>query len=430
MSLSKMSLSSKHIIRVFTLLIGLCLIFTSRIKAEDFVAIKIDGTPVTFTQSLGRPYIDDHNRTQVPVRLALESYGAEVGWNADSQLVEVTYGSVFLEIPIGQKQLIKNGRVMAIDTAALIRDQRTYLPIRCVIEALGGKVEWAEAESTVIISHENTEKLIVPYALGLSTHQILAVYGEPDEKLASAYGFDWWVYKNAYDGYRQLGVYKGVLEAILITKDEDDWPYDIRVGMSLHEAETFGVSKNYSGDFLVNNLYFSDTCTSIIDGEVVLWPFIDDLDGDRIHSLIAVRSDYRQRWSLDGYADIMGIYSYERQIFNLTNVFRVSKGLRPMTMDEALSEVARGHSEDMDAQNYFAHTNQEGLSPFDRMASQGITYTRASENIAFGQSSALNVMDAWINSEGHRWNIISDFESMGVGVSENLYYTQDFISGP
>ena len=81
-------------------------------------------------------------------------------------------------------------------------------------------------------------------------------------------------------------------------------------------------------------------------------------------------------------------------------------------------------------ENYFDHTNKNNESPFDRMKKENITYSGAGENIAAGQTSAIFAHEAWMNSQGHRKNILGDYKYIGVGVSfggyYSIYYTQNF----
>ncbi|CAM5232367.1 sigma-70 family RNA polymerase sigma factor [Streptomyces hirsutus] len=98
-----------------------------------------------------------------------------------------------------------------------------------------------------------------------------------------------------------------------------------------------------------------------------------------------------------------------------------------MTLDNRLNKAAQLHSEDMSANNYFSHTGQNGSSFVDRVTAQGHPSPGA-ENIARGQSSAESVMEAWMNSEGHRANILNcSLTTMGVGVvTSDWTWTQVF----
>ncbi|ALC92237.1 sporulation protein [Bacillus sp. FJAT-18017] len=121
--------------------------------------------------------------------------------------------------------------------------------------------------------------------------------------------------------------------------------------------------------------------------------------------------------------------AYEQQVVTLTNQERAKAGLPALKIDENLSKVAREKSRDMGAKNYFSHTSPTYGSPFDMMKQFGISYRTAGENIAMGQRTPQEVVTAWMNSEGHRKNIMSaDFTHIGVGHIENgNYWTQMFI---
>ena len=105
------------------------------------------------------------------------------------------------------------------------------------------------------------------------------------------------------------------------------------------------------------------------------------------------------------------------------------QGLKPLTLDEKLSKVARTKSQDMKDNNYFDHNSPTYGSPFDMMKKFGITYRTAGENIAKGQKTPQEVVKAWMNSEGHRKNIMNpNFTHIGVGyVKDGNYWTQQFI---
>ncbi len=108
----------------------------------------------------------------------------------------------------------------------------------------------------------------------------------------------------------------------------------------------------------------------------------------------------------------------EAAVLALVNEARADAGCGALTADPALAAVARAHSADMRDRDYFSHTSPEGLSPFDRAEQAGVGYSRA-ENIAFGQSDAAAVMEAWLESPGHRENILDcDLTRLGVGVAE------------
>jgi uncharacterized protein YkwD len=106
----------------------------------------------------------------------------------------------------------------------------------------------------------------------------------------------------------------------------------------------------------------------------------------------------------------------EDQILALVNAERAAAGCGAVSADPGLAALARAHSEDMRDRDYFDHVNPEGLSPFDRAERAGMS-ARA-ENIAYGQPDPADVMAAWMDSSGHRANILNcDLTRLGVGIA-------------
>ncbi|MED3881692.1 CAP domain-containing protein [Priestia megaterium] len=121
---------------------------------------------------------------------------------------------------------------------------------------------------------------------------------------------------------------------------------------------------------------------------------------------------------------------FEQKVVDLVNQERQKQGLKPLTLNKKLSDVARAKSKDMMDKGYFDHNSPTYGSPFDMMKQFGIEYTTAGENIAKGQQSPEDVMNAWMNSDGHRKNILNpDFTEIGVGYvkGDTTYWTQQFI---
>jgi uncharacterized protein YkwD len=119
----------------------------------------------------------------------------------------------------------------------------------------------------------------------------------------------------------------------------------------------------------------------------------------------------------------------EAEVLRLVNEERAKVGCSPVAANSALTGLAEAFSADMAARGFFDHTDPDGASPWDRAAKAGITGL-GGENIARGQADAAAVMDAWMNSPGHRANILNcDFKTLGVGVhygSGGPWWTQDF----
>ena len=121
--------------------------------------------------------------------------------------------------------------------------------------------------------------------------------------------------------------------------------------------------------------------------------------------------------------------SFEARVAALVNEQRKANGLAPLTLSSELSNVARIKSQDMHDNNYFSHTSPTYGSPFDMLKSFGVSYRSAGENIAMGYATAEAVVSAWMNSAGHRANILNaSYTQIGVGyVADGNYWTQVFI---
>lgn len=125
----------------------------------------------------------------------------------------------------------------------------------------------------------------------------------------------------------------------------------------------------------------------------------------------------------------VGNLSFEEQVAALVNEQRAANGLSPLTLNAKLSNAARAKSQDMHDNHYFSHTSPTYGSPFAMLTSFGISYSSAGENIAMGYATPAAVMEAWMNSAGHRANILNaSYTQIGVGyVADGNYWTQEFI---
>jgi uncharacterized protein YkwD len=126
-----------------------------------------------------------------------------------------------------------------------------------------------------------------------------------------------------------------------------------------------------------------------------------------------------------------GVEAFEQQVVTLVNAERASAGCSALTVDDRLATAARAHSADMAARDYFDHTTPEGVTFDQRIDDAGYSWSYAAENIAAGQSDPEAVMSSWMNSEGHRRNILDcQLHQIGVGLAYNgddrPFWTQDF----
>jgi uncharacterized protein YkwD len=131
--------------------------------------------------------------------------------------------------------------------------------------------------------------------------------------------------------------------------------------------------------------------------------------------------------------------SFIDEVIQLTNQFREDNGLDPLSFDPQLATAAQTHSQNMAIEDFFSHTGTDGSNVGDRVEVTGYDFFTAGENIAAGYSTAQTVVDGWINSPGHRANLLNpDFSEIGVGyfflendtgdTNYNHYWTQVFAA--
>ena len=124
--------------------------------------------------------------------------------------------------------------------------------------------------------------------------------------------------------------------------------------------------------------------------------------------------------------------AYRKEVVRLVNIERAKYGISPLKENTSVDNIATKKCEDMVKNNYFDHRSPTYGSPFDMMRQFGVKFSTAGENIAMGQTSPQEVVNAWMNSQGHRKNILNgNFTQIGIGVAKNsrgqLYWSQMFI---
>lgn len=124
--------------------------------------------------------------------------------------------------------------------------------------------------------------------------------------------------------------------------------------------------------------------------------------------------------------------SFQQQILSLVNIERSKAGLQPLTLNSKLNQAAQNHTNDMISKGYFSHTSPSGSTMTSRVNAVGYAYSRIGENIAAGGSTASATMTQWMNSPGHKANILNPaFRELGVGYGPSgdqyrHYWTQVF----
>lgn len=237
----------------------------------------------------------------------------------------------------------------------------------------------------------------VDYQIGMDTAQLPS----PDEIVSSYLGIDWYVYgTDNYRGFYTLGVQNGKVVALASSG----------LGFTYLDYQAGDQKQDKS-----------------------LPLFIDSNDGNKIHGVLIF--DEHVRLSDDFEQITAQQYMAESRInYHFTNGFRVWHGKKPVEWNDLAAESARLHSEDMARNNYFDHVGLDGSQPWDRMRRQGVSYITAGENIAGGYRNGFRAYDGWVNSAGHRENMLGDWQYLGVGTAyqkDSKYeflQTQNFFS--
>ncbi len=425
-------LNKKQVVMILLFGIMVFLIPTTSAQRQD-LKVTINGQSKVFNPA---PFIEN-GRTLVPMRSFFESLGAKVNWEGDTRTAIGERNGIRIEIPIGQPYGKVNQSIYDLDVPARIIDDHTFIPLRFVGESLGEEVIWDDTTRTIRIGETANQFLSLhDITIGTKKKKVIEILGQPDRIDASKYNFEWYVYNQDYSQFVMVGIgddeVKGVYSNSLpwqsideikmgITKKQDVerlWGNPLQAILkgntnyvidSHGEYDVFKMHESYITVFY--DVHEKDVVTAI------QW-----IDEKSEQSLLAFYPEGNSRLK----------ESFDRQVFDLANAIRVRKGLTPFRWDDDASLTAQKHSADMSQNDYFSHMNLKGQSPFERMTSDGIAYRLAAENIACGQTSAIFAHEAWMNSAGHRSNILGDCERLGVGVwfggDYSLYYTQNFYT--
>ncbi|WDV45791.1 copper amine oxidase N-terminal domain-containing protein [Clostridiaceae bacterium M8S5] len=138
----------------FIMVFVLCML-TVIAYSQGNINVSINEYNVEYSKDTGFPFVDENSRTQVPFRATLEAFGAVVEWDNEKKLPFATYDGVKVYAPIGEKYIIVNDEKIENDTLAILKEGKTYCPIRKVLEAFGFVVEWDSKTCSVKAINEN-----------------------------------------------------------------------------------------------------------------------------------------------------------------------------------------------------------------------------------------------------------------------------------
>ncbi|MEY8320040.1 stalk domain-containing protein [Lachnospiraceae bacterium 46-61] len=376
------------------------------------VSIQIDGTYLELSDS---PKIIDGN-TLVPIQDISAILNIPINWNENTNTIDI-YGkenTYTLEI---NNNVVKceNNDTIILNTAPTIINNKTFVPIRFIAESMGTDVLWDDFSRTIFITtrkelqNNNLEK--IELSLGnkkVYTGELVSMlkkdFGEPSRIEKSIYNLDWYIYNHDYKQFIMVAV-----------KD------NIVVGYYTN-AKGFILNDKIQYDMI----YSDDN----IDSQITIYK--DSNNNEKIYGVLVVLLPYQNEEIISS-PEFLNIQAKEN--FDILNTFRTNYNLPILEWDNLLVESSELHCIDMAEKGYFSHNSLDGRTHKDRILTTGIKDTVAwGENIVAGPKLAIDMFDLWINSSGHRTNMLREnFTHVGIAsiYKENSIYSyysgQNFV---
>ena len=251
--------------------------------------------------------------------------------------------------------------------------------------------------------------------LGTSVDNLIEEMDMPDDILPAEYAnCEWYIY-NADDTNLRIVLVQDE-KVVGVYADSKDFTYkDITTHTTPEQLEVVGYREGYDS--------YEKTEENV--KQIV---FIDKLGDNTAEGILVMDVSVYQTFDIADRETTL-----ERISFEVTNAFRAKNGLEYLEWCEKTAVIARAHCEDMIKNNFFAHDSFDGTDFSERLDNAGIYWWSCAENIAGGQRDGFYVTYGWINSSGHRRNILNEMVSrLGVGAVQGgyyrIYYTQDFYS--
>lgn len=264
-------------------------------------------------------------------------------------------------------------------------------------------------------------------AIGDSADQVIRLLGEPDRQDEAAAGMLWYVYNKDAARYAQIGVKDGRVVALF--SNGKGWQFATGDTRGLDGLRTTAAADKLWGKPVNDADYFVGYQA---EGKAI-YLYVDKYEAKRVDGVLVIDKEFDGTYRL-AVPGKTALQATERQVLDLANTFRVAKGTKAVSWSDKAAKAARLHSEDMAKRNYFDHRSPEGTSAGDRMKAQGTGLLSIwGENIAVGFTDAIDAHYGWVNSMGHRTNMLNaSFKYLGVGVADGgdsgIYYTQNFYT--
>lgn len=281
--------------------------------------------------------------------------------------------------------------------------------------------------------------------VGKSVDSLLEQMGKPDRVEPSDYGYDWWIYDK--DQELMIGVLKGKVNQVYTANlSSDIEPFEI--GQDVKDIYRFTIVESEVAVQIGENIYTFTLNGDDVNNRLLIkyenvyaQLYIDGVDGEleAVRFIDPITLVLHQPYDMAYMGEIVSVdrpsssmqmevdRAMERQIYELTNLYRKKHGLNELSGDYDLAVVARKHSEDMALENYFSHESPVTGDLADRLKEAEIEHRKAWENIAFNYVDAIEAVHGWLNSTAHRDVLLEkDVTHLGTG-AYGKYYTQVMI---
>lgn len=262
-------------------------------------------------------------------------------------------------------------------------------------------------------------------------------FGEAKACFPSEYGFLWYAFHQDWNHYLQIGIDEENTVCALYSNSPAFEFCGLRVGSTLDEVRmTLGepLTAIQKGDVIYQlncgNGEKRETDVFLFHHMYVRF-FYDCFKNNTVTSIHIIEEDTElafQRQYAEGTEELAR--ALETENFCVTNALRVREGLSPVLWSEQAHEAALAHAQDMAQNNYFSHTDRNGGSVADRVRAVGLKVSRVAENLAAGGQNGNLMHELLMNSQGHRKNILGQYQFLGVGVAfgedNRPYLTQNY----
>jgi uncharacterized protein YkwD len=257
--------------------------------------------------------------------------------------------------------------------------------------------------------------------IGMSVSELESKYGKAGRSEPSEFGFTWHVYNRDYKNYFMAGIKNGRVVAIYTTAAT------LRYGSSFQLSSTKSTVRSKLGE-PISYLRSGNTVALLsdtdqrdffpVDDNYVI-VFYDILNGSKVTSVMIVPQDDEVRTVTSKQALTAALLeAYQRISIDLVNAARARNGLKTLAVDALSTNLAISRSKDMVKRDYFGHYTPENKSPMDLAKEMGFKYTSFGENIAYGNNNAMLAHESFMNSSGHRNNVLkSAYTKIGAGAA-------------